>query len=151
MPLRTVALLTFFALSLPVCFIRPVYGIMLWTVVAFANPQSYVWSIAYAVPWAVAVAVPTLAGMMMFCRGWMSRLACREVLLVILLWLWSTATTLVSVSHSTFLHHAPDTWFRWEMVTKILLMTVATVLVIERFSQLRRLVLVIAGCFGFLL
>jgi putative inorganic carbon (HCO3(-)) transporter len=149
MPLRTTILLAFFGLSLPVCFRHPIYGILLWTVVAFANPQSYVWSVEQAVPWAMAVAIPTLAGMVIFCRGWMERLRCREVLLLILMWLWFTATSLVSAAHPSFGHHASDTWFRWEMVTKALLMTVVTVIIIERFNQLRLLILVIAGSFGF--
>ena len=46
------------------------------------------------------------------------------------------------------MHHAADTWFRWQFVSKILLMTVATLAIVRSFVQLRILVIVIAGCFG---
>jgi probable O-glycosylation ligase (exosortase A-associated) len=46
------------------------------------------------------------------------------------------------------MHHAVDTWYRWGFVSKILLMTVVTIAVVESFAQLRILVVVIAGAFG---
>src|SRR6478752_4970585 len=97
MPLRDLVLITFFVCSLPFCFIRPFYGILLWTITAFLNPQAFIWSSARDLPWAMAIAVPTLAGGLMFTRGW-SALKSREVGLIGVLWGWFCITTVVSIS-----------------------------------------------------
>jgi len=149
MPIRGIVLLAFFLLSLPVCFVRPFYGVLLWAVVAFLNPQSYTWSAADSFPWALAVAVPTLLGFLCFCRDWTRRLTSREVYLIVALWIWFTITTLTSTHTILFLHHAQDTWLRWEFVSKVLLMTIVTIAIVDSFERLRTLVIVMAGCFGF--
>lgn len=149
MPLRAFILLSFFVVSLPVCFVRPFYGILLWTIVAFANPQSYIWSGALSFPWALAVAIPTLCGFLLFSRGWVLRLTSREVGLIVILWIWFTITSVVSTNTPAFVHHTEDTWFRWAFVSKILLMTLVTIGIVDSFARLRILALVIAGCFGF--
>src|SRR6266850_1189914 len=139
---------TFFVGSLPICFVRPFYGILLWAVIAFLNPQATLmyWSAAAAFPWAVAVAVPTLCGFVLFSRDWPRRLASREVLLMVLLWVWFTVTTIVSTHTPLFMPHADDTWARWEFVSKVMLMTLVTIAVVDSFQRLRILVMVMAGC-----
>lgn len=147
MPLRGLFLLGFFLVSIPVCFLRPFYGIVLWTIVAFLNPQSFTWTAFDAFPWAVSVAVPTMLGMLVFDRKF-ERLASRELGLLVLLWIWFTVTTLVSTSLPEFAHHATDTWDKWRFVSKILLMTVCTIPIVSSFQRLRYLVITIAACFG---
>jgi putative inorganic carbon (hco3(-)) transporter len=148
MPLRGLVLLVFFVLSIPICFFRPFYGIVLWVVVAFLNPQSFTWTAFDVFPWATAVAVPTMLGMLVFERK-LGRLVSRELGLVIILWVWFTITTVVSTSLPEFTHHAPETWERWTFVSKIMLMTVCMVPIVNTFERLRYLVLTIAACFGF--
>jgi probable O-glycosylation ligase (exosortase A-associated) len=148
--MRAALLLILFVCSLPVCFVRPFYGILMWTIVAFLNPQSYVWG-RNAFPWALAVAVSTIAGLIVFDRNWLPRLISREVALICLLWLWFTTTTLISTASPEFLHHATETWLKWELVSKILLMTLVTMAVVRTAGQLRILMLVICGCFGLFL
>ena len=148
MPLRTIILIVFFVASLPVCFIRPFYGIILWTVVAFLNPQSYIWSSFATFPWGSVVAVPTLVGMLVFDRR-LERLGSREFWLMVLLWIWFTVTTVVSTHTPQLVHHAEDTWDKWTFVSKVLLMTACTIPIVSSFKRLRYLVLTIAGCFGF--
>jgi probable O-glycosylation ligase (exosortase A-associated) len=147
MPLRAIILIGFFVLSLPVCFLRPTYGIILWTIVAFLNPQAYTWTAWDAFPWAVAAAVPTLLGMLVFDRKF-DRLMVREVWLLGILWAWFTVTTIVSMQTPEFAHHAFDTWVKWKFVSKIMLMTICTIPIINSFARLRYLALTIAGCFG---
>jgi len=146
--LRGIVLMVFFAGSLPVTFVRPFYGILLWTIVAFLNPQSFMWGGAATLPWALAVAIPTIAGAVIFTHG-RYRLATREVAILIAFWIWITITTVVSMHSSMFMHHAADTWDRWTFVSKVLLMVLLTIAVVDSFERLRILVLVIAGCFGF--
>ena len=79
--MRDVLVLGFFLPSLPVCFMRPFYGVLLWTIVAFVNPQHLAYGRAAAFPLAQAVAIPTLAGFLFFNRNW-GRLVSREFLLI---------------------------------------------------------------------
>lgn len=150
MPVKGVLLLAFFVASLPVCLIRPFYGILLWTVIAFANPQSslFYWSAANTFPWAIAVAVPTLIGFVLFSPNW-SAFGSSKVLLIVPLWIWFTITSFVSSHTALFLHHAGDTWYQWSFVSKVLFMTVVTIALLDSFERLRIFVLVIAGCFGY--
>ena len=149
MPIRDLVLLAFFVTSLPFCFVRPFYGILLWTIVAFLNPQSFIWGAASFFPWALAVAIPTLLGFVLFSKGWNQRLATREVYLIGILWIWFTITSVVSVNTPLFMHHSADTWDRWRFVSKVLLMTIVTVALVDSLARLRILLLTIAGCFGF--
>jgi probable O-glycosylation ligase (exosortase A-associated) len=148
MPLRGLGLIVFFLASIPVCFFRPAYGVVLWIVVAFLNPQSFTWTMFDAFPWAQAVAIPTMLGMLVFDRKF-ERLASRELGLMFLLWVWFTVTTLVSTSRPEFAHHAAETWERWNFVSKILLMTACMIPIVSSFERLRYVVLAIAGSFGF--
>jgi putative inorganic carbon (hco3(-)) transporter len=148
MPLRDLTLLAFFVASVPVCFFRPFYGIALWVVVAFLNPQSFTWASFWVFPWATAVALPTLLGVLVFERR-LGRLVSREVGLMVILWIWFTITTVVSVNLPEFAHHAVETHERWSFVSKVLLMTLCTVVVVNSFERLRYLVMTIAACFGF--
>ena len=87
MPIKGILLFVFFVGSLPVCLARPFYGILLWTIIAFLNPQSslFYWHAADTFPWAVAVAVPTLIGFALFSHGW-KNLASGKVMMMALLW-----------------------------------------------------------------
>jgi probable O-glycosylation ligase (exosortase A-associated) len=147
-PVRGIVLLAIFIPSLPICFFNPFYGIVVWTIIAFLNPQWYTWWAAYIVPWALATAIPTLAGFVVFNRGW-GRMVSRESCLVLILWIWFTITTMISTHNPVFAGHAEDTWARWQFVSKILLMTIVTMAIVDSFSRLRKLVIVIACCFGF--
>jgi len=148
-PIRGIILITFFVGSLPFCFIRPFYGVALWAVIAFLNPQWYAWSAARTLPWALVVAIPTLAGFLAFCRGWTQRILTREVILLFLLWVWFTITSTLAGNNALFVDHLDDMWFRWNVVSKILLMAVVTVAVVDSFQRLRVLVIVMSCCFGF--
>jgi probable O-glycosylation ligase (exosortase A-associated) len=147
MSVRETLLIAFFVLSIPACFLRPFYGILLWMIVAFLNPQWYVWSQS-DFPWAVVVAIPTIAGCLLFSPGWKRRVASREFFLILALWIWFTITSVLSSNTAMFAHHAADTWFRWQFVSKILLMAVVTMGLVDSFARLRVLVIVIAACFA---
>jgi putative inorganic carbon (hco3(-)) transporter len=148
-PVRDILLIAVFVASLPVCFLRPFYGIALWTIVAFLNPHRFLWQAQSTFPWGESVAIATLLGTVLFVRGW-KRMITRETILMLLLWVWFTVTSVQSSTTPAFYHHSQETWYRWEVVTKILLMSCVTVLIVDTFARLRKLLLVIAGCFGFL-
>ncbi len=141
-------MVVFFA-CLPACFFRPFWGILMWTVVSLLNPHAFLWQVTREFPWALAVAIPTLAGY--FCFSFeFRRLLARETFIILLLWIWFTITTLHNTQQPEFVHFAPDTWRRWQLVSKILLMTVATIGIVNTWSRFRMLILVICGCLGIL-
>lgn len=138
--------------SLPICFLRPWIGILVFAWVGYMNPHRYCWGIAYNFPVGMVVGIATLTGL--FFTGDRSPLPKkRETLLILLLWLIFTFT-----SFQAFYPH--DAWPQWEKVSKIFLMTLVTTLLINNKKKLRYLFLVIAlsigligikgGIFGFL-
>ncbi len=148
MPIRAVILLGMLLGSLPVCFVRPFYGILLWDIVAFLNPQAFIWIANDSFPWALAIALPTIGGYFLFHRG-QGAFRSRECFFLFVLWMWFTVTTLISTHTATFLHHAADTEYHWRFVSKVLVMTGFSLLIVDTFERLRTLLMVISGCFGF--
>jgi len=148
MPVRDFVLLAFFVVSVPICFFRPFYGIIMWVIVAFLNPQSYIWRFGEDFPWGLTVAVATIGGCLLFGASW-SALKSREVGLIMILWGWFLVSTVVSVNTPALMHHAADTLYRFNFTSKILLMTVLMVAIVNTFQRLRNLVIVVACCFGF--
>jgi putative inorganic carbon (HCO3(-)) transporter len=145
---RDVIILFAVAASLPFCFLRPVYGVMAWTILGFFNPQAFTWGIARSLPLAMAVAIPTLAGFLLFSR--LRTLLCPEVGLIIALWVWFTVTTVNSTYELAFAEKSADAWFRWGFVSKIFLMVVVTIGVMDGRERLRLLALSIGGSFALL-
>jgi probable O-glycosylation ligase (exosortase A-associated) len=148
MSVRDIILLATVGISLPFCLIRPAFGILLWTILGFLNPQAFCWGIARQAPLAQAVAILTIAGFLWTAK--FQRLFCREMFLLGVLWLWFTLTTLNSVDTLAFADKAALAWFRWGFVSKILLMTVLSVGIINSRARLRWLLLAIGGSFGLL-
>ncbi len=149
MGIRDIIVLALLGASLPVCFFRPFFGILMWEIVSFLNPQRFTFGMAYNTPVDLAVAIPTLAGFIVFSPGW-KRFFSRDVCLMVILWLWFTITTLRNTQMPEFTHFADDTWFRWQFVSKILLMTLVTIAVVNGWDRLRWLLIVISLSFGFL-
>src|ERR1041385_1576906 len=145
---RDIILLCAVAASLPFCFLRPVYGVMVWTILGFWSPQAFTWGISRTLPLAQAVAIPTLAGFVVFARP--RRLLCREAGFLAILWVWFTATTLVSSYSVAFAEKNAMAWFRWGFVSKIMLMALVTIGVMDGRERLRLLVLSIGGSFALL-
>jgi probable O-glycosylation ligase (exosortase A-associated) len=145
---RALLLLGWIAASVPFCFFRPFYGILMWCIISFANPQSYAWGAGYEFNSGVLVALPTLAGSFIFSRGLLRRIMTREVGLLVILWLWFLITSVVADGTPLFAPHAADTWLKFNFITKVLLMTIITIGVVDSFERLRTLTIVIVCCFG---
>lgn len=148
MSLRGIFLLCLFIPSIPMCFLRPYFGLMIWTVVSFTSLHKYTYGDAATLPWAMMVGIPTILGFALFNRGW-DRMKSRESVLILILWIWFALTSIGSTRTPLFMHHSVDTWQHLGFVSKILLMTLITMGLLEKFNDLRRLVMMIACCFGF--
>src|SRR5215470_6164443 len=108
--------------TLPLALRRPYIGILLWCWVGYANPHLYTWNLRH-LPIAMIVGVVTLAGMVV--SGQTRRIPwTRETVLLALLWVWYSVTT--------FFAFEPQAAFeQWDKVSKILLMTFATLMLIQ--------------------
>src|SRR5579864_4162045 len=123
MSVRDLLFLVLFFGCLPLCFFRPFFGILMWTVVSFVNPQAFTWTVIYDYQWGMLVAIPTLVGAAFFSRDW-KNVYSRNIFLIVLLWIWFTFTTVNNTRMPVFAYFAAETWHRWQMVSKILLMAV---------------------------
>src|SRR5512146_1051387 len=116
----------------------------MWTWIAYFNPHRYAWtSTVYNFPVAMVVAVPTLAGML-FVRKFNRNIVTRESVLILALWVWMCVTLVYAFQVPLFSGHLQDGTSQLIEVTKILLMTFATMLLVNSNERLRQLVLVIA-------
>jgi probable O-glycosylation ligase (exosortase A-associated) len=148
MPVRDIVIIGSIVLTIPFCFARPYFGIIVWTIVALLNPHRFGWGAAYnEFPVAVVVGAATLAGLLIFFPG-LRQFFSRDIVLMIILWLWFTLTSLHNSSMPEFTHFADDTWYQWRLVSKVLLMILVTVALVNTWQRFRTFLYVMAGCLG---
>jgi len=148
MGLRDILVIVIILLSVPVSLLNAYYGIVVWTWIAYFNPHRYVWGAArYGMfqP-AMLIAIPTLLGTFFAPKN--TRIWIRETVLLAALWVWITFTTLYISIVPEFSGHVQDAYTHLEEVSKILLMTFVTILLVSSKTKLRWMVLVILGSFG---
>jgi len=147
MSLRAIVLLAVIIPCIPASFMRPFFGLLVWTIIAFTSLHKYTYGDATKLPWAVMVGVPTILGFFVFSRGF-ERMKSRDTAIILMLWIWFALTSIASTQNPVFEHHADDTWDHLTFVSKIFLMTLITMSLVDSFKRLRVFVMVIAGCFG---
>jgi len=134
--MRGYALLGLFFIVFPFVFVRPYFGIYLWTLFGYLNPHRLTWGLAYDFPFSELIAVGTLIGMF-FTRD---RTAPPRSSLV-LVWLafigWMCITTLFAL-------HPDQAAPEWDRAMKIQLFSFLTIILINSKEKLRTLVWVIA-------
>lgn len=146
--MRDIVVLTVILGSVPFCFRKPFYGVLMWAFVSYFNPHRYAWSNAvYNFPVAEVIAIPTLLGIL-FAPRLNRNIFARESILMIVMWMWMGITLLYASQVPLFAGHIQDGTERLIQITKILLMTFVTILVVDSKVRLRQAVLVIALCLG---
>jgi probable O-glycosylation ligase (exosortase A-associated) len=144
---RDYVILAIVFLSAPVAVFSPYYGILVWTWIAYFNPHRYGWGVAHDTPVALIIAIPTLLGVLFAAKN--HRIFVRESMLLMALWGWLAVTTYYISTVPAFAGHVLDAVTHLEGVSKILLMTFVTILLVNSKEKLRVLVLVIIASFGF--
>ena len=125
----------------PVCFARPWIGVLAWYWLGLMNPHMFAWGFARTMPFAMLIAVATLAGALV-ARDRKPIPWNRELVLVAVLMGYFTLTS--------FLAWAPDdAWEYWKKFAKILLMTFVATMFIYGKTRIRSLMLVIGLSLGF--
>ncbi len=140
--MRDYLLLGVFFSLLPVCFFRPWIGMLVFAWISYMNPHRFTWGVAYNFPFAMVTAIAVLAGLV-FTRDRSPIPRTRETYLYIALWVLTVLTTF-------YAFHQDAAWEELKRVSKILLMTTVTLIVINDRKKLRYLFLVMAVSIGFL-
>jgi probable O-glycosylation ligase (exosortase A-associated) len=126
--------------SLPFCFFKPFFGILVWSWISYMNPHRLAWSL-FRFQAAQYVAIPTLLGLF-FTKDRQKLPLERETVLMLLLWIFFTFTTFYALYPS-------DAWRQWDKVSKIFLITFVTLVLCTNRQKLRYLFLTIAFSLGF--
>ncbi len=145
--MRDIIVLAIILGAIPICFFSPYFGVLMWTWIAYFNPHRFTWDYAYHFPVAWVVAIPTLAGMMLT-RKTNRGLLTRETALLLGLWVWFTITWAYAMHNPMFADHAVPATTQLQRVSKILLMTVVTILLVTSHKKLKYLCMVVALSIG---
>jgi len=148
MAIRDTLVILIILLSAPVALFNAYFGVLMWTWIAYFNPHRYAWGLTRygAFQPALIVAVPTLIGALFAQKN--TRILIRETVLLASLWAWFAFTTVYISFVPEFSGHVADANLHLQEVSKILLMTFITILLVASKQKLRILVFVILGSFG---
>ncbi len=135
--------------SVPLCFLNPYFGTLMYVWVTYFNPHRFAWSYAHDFPVAMTIAVPTLAGLIFAKKSVRSLLTMESVLLLLLL-VWFFVSYVHALGVPLFAGNMVDAKYEMNHVSKIILFTFVMVLVIFTKERLRGIMLVTAGSFGLL-
>ena len=145
--MRDIILFVIIAISVPISFFRPYYGILIWTWITFFNPHRFTWGFMYSFPVAAVIAVPTLIGCL-FTSNINRSFLKRETILLAGLWLWFGVTFLHALQVPFFQAHIDDSRLELIRVSKVLLITFVMILLVTSYSRFKSLVIVTALSFG---
>jgi probable O-glycosylation ligase (exosortase A-associated) len=145
--MRDLILLAIIGVSIPLSFFYPFYGILVWTWITFFNPHRFTWSYMYNFPVAAVIAVPTLAGCF-FTKQINRRIFTRETTLLFILYLWFIITYLHAMQVPLFQGHILDAQSELIRVSKVLLITLAMILLVTSHQRFKYLVMVTGLSFG---
>lgn len=145
--MRDYLVLAIVFVSVPIALVNPYYGILVWSWLAYFNPHRNTWGIAREFPVAIVIAIPTLIGALFARKN--HRVMTRETLLLALQWAWFAFTSYYIATIPQFSGHVQDAKDHLQMISKILLMTVVMIVLVNSREKLRGLVLIIVASFGF--
>jgi putative inorganic carbon (HCO3(-)) transporter len=145
--MRDVLVLAIILGSIPICFLRPYFGALMWVWVAYFNPHRFTYGIAYNFPVSTAIAIPTILGILFF-RKWNRGIFVRETVMLLIFWAWITLTYIHATHVPIFADHVEDGLLDLIRVSKVLLMTFVLILVVTSKKKLEILFIVTALCFG---
>lgn len=127
--------------SLPIIFYRPYVGILMWSWIGYMNPHRLAWGFAADFPFAMIIAVVTLAAML-FMREQRRIPWTRETVILLVFILWMCVTTMFALNPEPAMHQLIK-------VLKIELMTFVTLMLMKDRFRIDLLVWTIALSLGF--
>jgi probable O-glycosylation ligase (exosortase A-associated) len=142
--MRSYVFVAFYGALLPVAFVQPFVGALLWCWIAFMNPHREVWGFATSLPYATIVFGATVVACVL--AGEPKRLAANAVTIGLIV--FAAMVTLTSIAG---IGDATETWRVWERTMKTILGTllVASLLTTrERIHALVWLMVISIGFYG---
>ena len=135
--------LTLFVLGMiPVSFLRPYLGLLMWAWLTYMNPQRLTWSFAYDFRFNYFIALATIMGILFNPRIRM-RIPLSSTSIFLFLFIgWTSMSTVYA------LNFGPASW-EWNRFMKIQAMVLTTFIVVHNRRELQTLILIIALSFGF--
>jgi putative inorganic carbon (HCO3(-)) transporter len=120
---------------------KPIVALLTYYWISFMNPHRLTWGFTYHFPFAMIAAVVTLISVVIHSKEirfpWTL-----DMFLFLIFWLFITVTTI-------FAFYPDDAWSYWIIVSKILLMTFLTMLIVTSPRKLLFLTLSIVLFIGF--
>lgn len=141
MGLRDLLLSALLIGGLPIGFRRPFFGALIFAFIGLANPHRFTWGFAYSMPWALAYAAVTIAGLI---NTQERRVAdgIREYAPVLVYLAWMGVTTFFALERESALPML-------DRVAKVHLMCLVTLCLLVEWKQVRQLVWVAVCSIGF--
>jgi probable O-glycosylation ligase (exosortase A-associated) len=139
--MRDVALTLVIFGTLPFILRRPYLGVLVFTWIGFMNPHRLTWGFAYDMPFAMIVALVTLAGVLTS-REPKKVPWTRETVVLLIFLAWMLLTTIQAMYPILAWPHLNEVW-------KILLMVFVTMLLMQSKVRINQLVWVIAMSLAF--
>lgn len=140
--MRDLAISLFMMTTLPMAFVRPVIGLLLWVLFSYMNPHRLAFGFAFGFPWVMLAAIVTLISLFMHPEE-RQKIPRRGLTVVMLLFLlWTGVTTLTAVKGSM----AQGDWVSF---LKSLVMAFAILALVKDRQRLHWLIWVIVISFGF--
>ena len=141
MPLRDFLVTLIIFGSLPIILAKPHVGVLVWTWLAYMNPQRFTWGFAYDFRFSLIVGVVTILAWL-FSREPKRLPSTPVIVLLVLFTLWICVTSLTAL--------VPDqAYIKWTWVMKMLLMTYITLFLMQDRDRLNALIWVIVVSVGF--
>jgi probable O-glycosylation ligase (exosortase A-associated) len=139
--MRDVALTLVIFGTLPFILWRPHIGVLVWTWIGFMNPHRLTWSFAYDMPFAMIVALVTLASLLIS-REPKKIPWTRESIVLLIFVAWMLVTTTQAL-------YPTLAWPHFNQIWKIQLMVFVTMILMQNKERINQLVWVIAMSIGF--
>ncbi len=139
--MRDYLVLGFVFASLPFCFFRPFFGVLVFSWLGYMNPHRLSWGIAYSFPVAKWVAAVTLAGALISGDRKPIPFKRETVLLLVLVVLFTVS--------SVFSFYPGRAWEQWNQLLKMLVITFLTMAFFVDTVRLRWLLMTISLSVGF--
>ncbi|MES1936611.1 putative O-glycosylation ligase, exosortase A system-associated [Salinisphaera hydrothermalis] len=140
--MRSLALLLFVAGTLPMAFVRPIIGLLLWMMFSYLNPHRLTWGFAVDFPWVFITAGATILALTAH-PGERQAPPMKPIVVLMTLFLgWVTL--------STFQASVPDAAFtRYEQFVKMMAMAYVTLMLVIDRQRLDWVIWTIVASFGF--
>lgn len=127
-------------IALPAALYAPHVGLLLYYWLSLMSPHSIAWG-GLPLPFIPMAAVLTIVGLVLS-HDRQSPFSSTTIVLLILLWLWTLITTLLA-------HHPEAAWQHWIAWSKIVLMTVVAVCLINNQLKLQAFIWVLILSIGY--